>query len=347
MLTGPLEAAAACFSGAFTIVQLPQILGFVFYAGILSMMGLGLTLTYQVTKVPNFAYASYAGIGMYIAFLGHEKILNIMPPYPLAPLAFALGGAASLLTYLLVIKPLSARGASLVQLMIATIAVDLFLSAVLYTLSDYFYYTRQIYAAKGFLLRSNDYQILTSPPVTAAPVIVSILVVVVAVVLYIFLYRTKLGISMRAAIENPSLSEILGMPTNRIYMLSWFLAGGLGGVAGFFYPLWFQGDPSVSARILVTIFAVSVSGGLGSIYGPFPGALLVSYAESILSSQVYGCASSLGLPWAGDVLRYNIVFPMILLVMFIAFAPTGMVPLISSAVGRIQGWRSRRGAEVG
>jgi len=303
--------------------------------GILSLMGLGLTLMYQTTKVPNFAYGFYVGLGMYVAFLGHPKILGIMPPYPLAPLAFLLAGLASLATYLLVVRPLASRGASIVQLMIATIALELFGSTIIYILSDYYYYVHKIYTAKGFLFRTDDITLVPSVQLTAAPIAVLSILVALIVSLYIFINKTKLGIAMRAAIENPGLAEILGIPTGRVYMLSWFLAGGLGGLAGLFYPMWFYVDPSVPSRILIAIFAVSIAGGLTSIYGPFLGALLVAYAESILPSQIYGCLYSVGYQGAGEILKYGFVFPMILIVLFIAFAPRGLAPIASKALDRL------------
>ncbi len=325
---------------SFANISLQQFIGFLFYMGILSLMGLGLTLMYQTTKVPNFAYGFYVGIGMYVAFLGYEKILGIMPPYPLAPLAFLLGGIASLLTYLLVIKPLSSRGASIVQLMIATIAVELFGSTILYIFTDYYYYVHKIYIVKGFIFSNNDIVVIPSLQITAAPLIIVTLLAILMVALYLFINKTKIGIAMRASIENPQLAEILGIPTNKIYMLSWFLAGGLGGLAGLFYPMWFSVDPGVPSRILISIFAVSITGGLSSIYGPFLGAALVAFAESILPSQIYGCLYSIGYPWASEILKYGFVFPMILIVLFIAFAPTGLAPIISSAIARLSGGRA-------
>ncbi len=332
-MPGPGDALACLQS--FVSIPLQQLIGFLFYMGILSLMGLGLTLTYQTTKVPNFAYGLYVGVGMYVAFLGHEKILGIMPPYPLAPLAFLLGGIASILTYILVIKPLTSRGASIVQLMIATIAIDIFGSTILYILTDYYYYVHKIFTAKGFLFRANDIMLIPSIQLTAAPIIVTLLLAALIVTLYIFINKTRIGIAMRASIENPSLAEILGIPTNKIYLFSWFLAGALGGLAGLFYPMWFYVDPSVPARILVTIFAVSIAGGLSSIYGPFLGALLVAFAESILPSQIYGCLYSTGYPGASEILKYGFVFPMILIVLFIAFMPTGLAPKISMLITRL------------
>lgn len=329
-----LGGLVSCTSG-FLNIPLQQIVGFLFYMAILSLMGLGLTLAYQTTRVPNFAYGFYIGIGMYVSFLGHSKILGIMPPYPLMPLGFLLGGIASLATYLLVIKPLSSRGASIVQLMIATIAVDLFGSTLLYILSDYYYYVQKIYTAKGFLFKSEDVVLISNPQITAAPIIALVLMPSLVILLYLFINRTKIGIAMRASIESPGLAEIMGIPTNRIYILSWFLSGGLGGLAGALYPMWFYVDPNTPARILITVFAVSIAGGLSSIYGPFPGSLLVSYAESILPSQIYGCLYSVGYPYSSEIFKYGYVFPMILIVLFIAFAPTGIAPAISRAAYRL------------
>jgi branched-chain amino acid transport system permease protein len=132
------------------------------YSSILSLLCLGLTLTYMTTKVPNFAHASFAMIGAYVTWtlvnssrVSAAKIAaesgNItqvflsvknytIPSTVYAEtlvLSFLIVGIVAVVQYLLVLKPLSKRGSSITGLMIATIAVDMFIFALLNIYADY------------------------------------------------------------------------------------------------------------------------------------------------------------------------------------------------------------------
>src|SRR5437588_2007307 len=101
----------------------PYLLDTVVYASLFGLMAMGLTLTYLTTKVPNFAYGSFVTIGIYTSFTIY-RILGLSP-YASAPIAFAVGGLSSAAMYLGVLRTLARRGASLVSLMIATLALDI------------------------------------------------------------------------------------------------------------------------------------------------------------------------------------------------------------------------------
>src|SRR2546425_10686515 len=85
-------------------------------------MAIGLTLTYLTTKVPNFAYGSFVTIGIYTSFTLYK--VDRINPYFGTPIGFLIGGFSSLGMYLSTLPVLARRGASLVSLMIPTIAAD-------------------------------------------------------------------------------------------------------------------------------------------------------------------------------------------------------------------------------
>jgi len=295
------------------------------FASLLSLLSVGLTLTYLVTKVPNFAHGTIASIGIYVTLTSTELLQS--DPYEFLPAAFLLGGCANLILYFVAIRPLNRRGAGLVSLMVATIAYDLVLVASLNMYADYLTKTFKI-ASRDFILRKHDLVLLGQPGVfLTAPVIAVVLVVV----LYVFLTKTRFGVAMRAAIEDMALAGVLGINVRRVYVVSWFLAGGLGGLAGAMLGLWFQSDPGYGQRVLISIFAASVVGGLANIYGGMIGGLLVGLAEI------------LGTNWLGGILGtwvfpYRAIIPLLAMVIALLLAPKGITGVKwSQAIRKVVG----------
>ncbi len=233
----------------------------VVFASLLSLLSLGLTLTYVVTKVPNFSHGSIATIGIYVTLTATQVLRS--GAYEYLPLAFLLGGIANLLLYFVAIRPLNRRGAGLVSLMVATIAYDLVLVAILNIYADYLTTAFRI-ESRGFILRQFDLQFVGQPGVFVTAPLVG---VVLSVALYAVLTKTRFGIAMRAAIEDQALAGILGINVRQVYVVSWFIAGGLGGLAGAMLGLWFLSDPGYGDAVLISIFAAAMAVSFGAV-GP-------------------------------------------------------------------------------
>ena len=88
---------------------------------------------------------------------------------------------------------------------------------------------------------------------------------------------------MRASIENPSLARVLGINVEKTYVFAWLLAGGFAAMAGSYYTLWLPGGTTAGSNLIVEIFAASVLGGLGSIYGAAIGGLIIGASEILLT----------------------------------------------------------------
>lgn len=122
-------------------------------------MSVSLTLTYITTKVPNFAQGALVTAGLYTGFA--LLSINKINPYESLPLSFLVGGAIAVGMYLIVLSPLSRRGAPVISLMIATLAVDIIFIGIFGIYSDYLYQTKKVYDAKLFYtLTSSDFRFL-------------------------------------------------------------------------------------------------------------------------------------------------------------------------------------------
>jgi branched-chain amino acid transport system permease protein len=282
------------------------------YGSLFALMSIGLTLTYMTTKVPNFAHGSFVTIGVYLAFtLYHFD--NLLAYYSI-PFSFLLVGATAAAMYRLILKPLRVRGASLVSLMIATLAIDIAFIGIFGIFSDMLSNVYKVFNSKFFLLADTDTSIFG---LRGLVVIAPIFVVLVTVILWLSLTKTKFGIAMRAAVENPNLAGVLGINIERVYLVSWFVAGGLAGLAGSLMVLWLPGNPHIGSDFIVAIFASSILGGLFSVYGAVIGGLMVGGLTVLLT--VY--ASELLGSW---VSAWEVGMPMLIMAASLLVAPQGV-----------------------
>jgi branched-chain amino acid transport system permease protein len=281
------------------------------FSSLMIMLSAGLTLTYMTTKVPNFAHGDFATLNIYLN-LALVRLLNINPYLGTIP-AFMLGGVIALVLYLAVLKPLMDRGVNYVILMVATIAYDMILISLINIFADYLNRVHKI-ITRLFQLKGFDIEIFGQPGLF---VIAPILAFVMITLLYFFLNKTKFGIAMRAAIENPSLAEVVGININRMYAISWFISGGLAGAVGALMPLYMTCNPDIGIRLLISIFAASILGGLSNIYGAFVGGAIIGLAEVLGTGYL---SMTLG-PW---VVPYRPVIPLIVMMLTLLIAPRGL-----------------------
>ena len=112
-----------------------------------------------------------------------------------------------------------------------------------------------------------------------------LLVLVVAAVMLVatwfLLYRTRLGLAIRATANDLEVAELIGMNVNRVAMATVALSVALAAVAGVVVAPVYVVDPFMWLAPLVTVLAIVVLGGLGSLKGSLIGALVIGYVEAI------------------------------------------------------------------
>ncbi len=283
----------------------------IIFASLLALLSIGLTLTYLTTRVPNFAHASFATIGVYIALVATRVWEST--PYIAIPIAFVISGIVAVALYTFILKPLIRKGASQAIQMVATLAFDLVVIAILNIFADYIINTYQV-TSREFTLRSYDGEFMGLPLIVfAAPITIAIL----AITLHIVLRKTKFGIAMRAATENSDLSGIVGINVKMIFRISWLLGGGIAGIAGALMSLWFQGDPNLGPQLIPSVFAASIVGGFFSIYGAIAGGVLVGLTEVLGTRFLAGEFGS----W---LIAYRPLIPLVFIVVTLLLAPRGI-----------------------
>ena len=293
------------------------LLSAIIYANFLTLLSIGFTLVYLTAKIPNFAHGSFATVGVYVCFTV-AYILNTNPYFSI-PLAFIVTGGLALLIYKIVLGSLRRHGASILSQMIAIIAVELIISAFINIYADYIQFVKHVYS-RTVLLRYLDFRYAGLPGVF---IISTITVITLITCLHLILTKTKFGISMRATVEDSSLASILGVNVELVTSVSWFLTGGLAGIAGSFMPLWFQSDTKSGYRILTSIFASSILGGLSSIYGAIIGGYIIGLTEILVTN-------SLAQVFGPSVIPFRMMVPLSIMSIILLVFPRGITGVIES-----------------
>ena len=311
----------------------PTVSNAIVYGCLYAMMCVGLTLTYMTTKVPNFAHSDFVVIAIFssaTAFI----FSGFSSPYLTLPVAFFAGGGVAVAMYLLVLRPMTRRGANIVVLMIATLAVDIILNALV--AAFFFDYIGKTYskflANKGYYLFDLN-QLPDKLPNGATtifglkPILVlaPVALVLMTVSISLLLNRTRFGVAMRAAIENPNLARILGINVERVYLVSWFIAGALAGVGGGLYSIQSPSPPATSSYIIVDIFAGVVLGGIGSIYGGIIGGLVVGFSETYVIRLLTSYANAnFGYDVGSQIATFQKGVPLAIMIITLLVIPKGL-----------------------
>jgi branched-chain amino acid transport system permease protein len=205
--------------------------------------------------------------------------------------------------------------------MVTTLAVDVFFIGVVNIYADSIQKIFKV-ITRYFILRRFDFTLFDQPGIFfILPTIVACSVVL----LYILLTHTKFGIAMRAVVEDAALAGVLGINVKRVYMVSWFIAGGLASLAGCLLPLWLQCSTDTGSRMIVSIFSASILGGLLNIYGAILGGLIVGLVEVLGTNML---AQIVGV-W---FIPYRPALPLAIMVITLLIAPMGLTGLSTIGV---------------
>lgn len=132
--------------------------------------------------------------------------------------------------------------------------------------------------------------------------------------LYLALNRTRVGLLIRAGVENREMVEALGFRIDRLFVAVFMAGSALAAIGG---SMWagYQGliTPAIGAEMMILVFIVVIIGGLGSIQGSLLGAILVG----LLANYVAFLAPKLSL-----------ASNMILMMAILLWRPWGLKPAI-------------------
>jgi len=280
--------------------------------GSLYLIGaVGLTLTYGLSGFPNFAHAEFITLGAFVGYLVGEQLGLGLPGALIV--AFLVTGVVGFLCYRGIFQSLAKRGATIIHLMVASIALGFILRHSIGAAWTWqpLYFTTTWSAYDIGPLR-----------ITGLWIWLIFTAVALAVIMHLVLTRTKIGKAIRACASNPELALASGINVDRVVWITWFIGAGLAAIAGIFRGADTQIWPMTGWDIVLPIFAVTILGGIGNFYGAIAAAFIIGLAENI------GVVALVGL---GLSTSYRIGIAFVILIITLIVKPQGLAMLFRRA----------------
>lgn len=273
-----------------------------------ALIALGVTLVYTVMDMMNFAHGEFIMISAYALYL-----LAGIPFGAAVGGALLTGVAIAMLTERIAFRPLREREPA------AQLVTSLAVAAVLQnTISVAVNARAQSVATPAWLTESTQVGSIAVPNLEF--VTVALCAAIVAGLGWL-LYRTRVGLGMRAAAENFEMARLVGVRANRVIGLSFAISGALAAIVAVLLVLQTgQVSPTMGLTPVLVGFVAVVIGGFGRIFGAALGGLLLGAASALLGAY---------LPASLAPFRDAIVFSLPIAILI--FRPEG---LLGSALGK-------------
>lgn len=238
-----------------------------FYA----MLSLGLAIIFGLLRIINFAHGAQYMLGAFVGYLFLSVTgIGFWPSLILAPLVVGLLGALVervALRRLYDLDPLYG--------LLFTFGLALVIEG---TFRYYYGASGQPYAPPQLLTGGTNLGFMFLPNYRGFIVVASLLICLAT---WALIEKTRLGAYLRAATENPSLVRAFGINVPLLLTLTYGIGSGLAGLAGILAAPIYQVSPLMGTNIIITVFAVVVIGGMGSIGGAIATGYLLGLCEGL------------------------------------------------------------------
>lgn len=253
--------------------------------GLYTLMVIGLSLSFGIIRVINFAHGEAIMLGAYASFWALH--VSGMDPLLALPLVMVAGLVVGFLIFRVAIRRV--LDAPHINQILLTFGIGLVLQNVaLIAWTGDERSANPPYAFSSIMF--GDIVISVSRAIAFATA------VILVGGLFFWLKRTELGRASRALAENGDAARLMGINVNAIYGLTFGISAALGAATGVLMSFIGAISPFMGFHMLVKGFAIIILGGLGSIMGSVIGAFVLAFAETWVAYYVPG-----GIGWAEGV----------------------------------------------
>ncbi len=306
-----------------------------------AVVALGYTMVYGIIQLINFAHGEVVMIGCMVAFSVIVALAGSgLPPVAIVglgvivavPACMAVGYVVERLAY----RPL--RHAPRLAPLITAIGVSIILQHLaLLVWSRNIIPFPQIIELRLFHLGSSD----SSAAISNVQIVIILGSIVMMAALLALVYRTKIGIAMRATSQNPHIAGLMGVDIDRIISFTFVVGAALGAVAGVMVGTYY-GIAHYQMGFLLGLkaFSAAVLGGIGNLAGAVLGGILMGLIESLGAGYVGDftnvCVLDQWLPGFQEICQespqsslfgsnYKDVYAFIVLILVLVFRPSGLL----------------------
>lgn len=268
-------------------------------ASLYFLVASGFTLVFGLMRNVNLAHGSLYLVGAYIGWVVGDRTGSWL----LAVAAgFASGALIGMLMQVVVFRHMQGRDLqqTLVTIGLSIVMADLLLWA----------FGGEIYTFEppAWMYGSTELPVVEKFPTYR--IAVFLLSIVIGLALWWFLARTRVGMMIRAGVDDRGMLAASGVNVQRLFATTFAIGAGLAGLAGVVGGSALSISPGEDTRYLLASLVVVIVGGMGSVGGAAIGALLIGTAEQF------------GLAYAPT---YSVVFTFVIMVLVLAFRPRGIL----------------------
>jgi branched-chain amino acid transport system permease protein len=244
----------------------------VLVGGLYAMFAAGLALIFGVMRLINIAHGDFIVLAAYLSLIATE--------------ALGLGPLASLV---IVVPLMGVVGYALQRgLLNATLGKDL-LPSLLVTFGLSIIIQNgllQVFTADSHKLSAGAIEVATIKLaeglwVGVLPLVQFAVAVAVIAGLHLLFYRTALGRAFRATSDDPTVAQLMGLDNRKVFAWAMAISMGVVAVAGVFFAIRANFDPSIGPARLLFGFEAVIIGGLGSLWGTLAGGIILGVAQAI------------------------------------------------------------------
>jgi urea transport system permease protein len=284
-------------------------------SSILMMIALGLAITFGVMGVINMAHGEMLMIGAYAAYAVQNLFQSTLPGHydwyfvVAIPASFLVAAGMGFVLERALLQRLYGRP---LESMLATWGISLILQQLV----------RSIFGAANVDIKSPSYlsgglQIMAGLTLSYNRIFIFGFSFVCLLAIYLILWRSPIGLRIRAVTQNRSMSSCLGVATGRIDALTFSMGAGVAGMAGCALSQLGTVGPGLGQTYIVDAFLVVVLGGVGKLLGTVVAAFGIGGVNKILEAMIGGA-----LPKWGPILSKVAV--LVLLILFLQKKPSGL-----------------------
>ncbi len=278
---------------------LQSLLDGIFMGGVYALAALGLSLIFGVLKITNFAHGAMMTVGMYVVYAVSFGLgFNAYAALPFAMILMFLIGFLIQRFPIYYIEHAPAHNQLLLTLGMAYIFENVLL--VIFTPN---YKTLTV---KGFEKAMRIGNLTVAP----AKLIAFVVVIIITGCVYLLIYKTHTGRSIRASAQSDIGAKLMGINVRNIRAIAFGVGTLCTGIAGGLLTPIMSIYPTLGESFQLKCFVITVLGGMGNLWGALVSGLLIGIVESL-------SGYFLGGSWS-EMLIYGIF----ILILFVR--PTGL-----------------------
>jgi len=261
---------------------------------IIALAAVGLTLTYGILRLSNFAHGDFLTLGAYLTWVINGWGINIWLSMVVAAILTVI---AMLLTEKILWSRMRALRATSTTLIIISIGLALFIRNGIIFLwggknQNYNLPVIQALDIGGLKVPQNQLLVL-------------VLAILAILFLRYILQNTKIGKAMRAVADDLDLARVSGINVERVILWTWVIAGSFTSLGGSMYGLITAVRPNMGWFLILPLFASVILGGIGNPYG------------AIFAAFIIGIAQEVSTPWLGSQYKQGVALLIMILVLLI------------------------------